>query len=217
MSELLTRLRAEPVRASRYTTGILTTWYVTVGDTVAKYTPLGVVESDGLETEITAPLAGIVHTLAAPGQRVESGMVLAYLEPSEPRPRVRRQIVAGRGEPVTLATPSTPVEPPIVVEPPTPPTEPAEKRSQSTTATPQRRRRPRVVKLTTHPLDSQRDALKELASSMRERHGYSESELHRVAFNWLLSLQETEITELVEQQRDKEQSGYYGFGARPIG
>lgn len=54
------------------------------GDTVSAGQLVGILESMKMEIPITAPIAGIIHTLyRQPGHQVQAGQLLMVIEPAE--------------------------------------------------------------------------------------------------------------------------------------
>ncbi|MHB1063469.1 MAG: biotin/lipoyl-containing protein [Georgenia sp.] len=62
------------------TEGVLATWYVAEGETVAAGQLLGEVQVDKVDAEITAPVAGTVHLLVAEDEAVRQGAPIARIE-----------------------------------------------------------------------------------------------------------------------------------------
>jgi pyruvate/2-oxoglutarate dehydrogenase complex dihydrolipoamide acyltransferase (E2) component len=62
------------------TEGTLSEWLVSSGDEVAAGTPLYVIETDKVESEIESPVAGRVTLLAEAGETLEVGAVIARIE-----------------------------------------------------------------------------------------------------------------------------------------
>ena len=60
--------------------GLLSSWLVAVGDTVAEGQPVATVETEKVDAEIEAPGDGVVaELLFEPGTEVEVGAVIARL------------------------------------------------------------------------------------------------------------------------------------------
>lgn len=79
-----------------------------------------------------------------------------------------------------------------------------------------RPRRPKIVRKTCRPTDHQEQALASLMDDLSKAgFDYSEGELHRIMFDWLLGLSRRDLVAIAEVNRDKEQQGRFGYGARP--
>lgn len=62
------------------TEGVLATWYVAEGETVAAGQLLGEVQVDKVDAEVTAPVAGTVHLLVTEDEAVRQGAPIARIE-----------------------------------------------------------------------------------------------------------------------------------------
>ncbi len=60
--------------------GVVATWYVATGESVAVGQTLADVQMDKVDAEVVAPAAGTVTVLVAEGEAVRQGSVLARLE-----------------------------------------------------------------------------------------------------------------------------------------
>jgi len=76
-----------PTVGESITSGILSTWHKKDGETVASGEILFTLETDKVSTEVNAPEAGVLKTLAAEGDEVKIGQVVATLEPAAAAPK----------------------------------------------------------------------------------------------------------------------------------
>ncbi len=60
--------------------GVLSTWFVAEGDTVATDQLLAEVQVDKVSAEVVAPAAGVVHLLAKEDEAVRQGVPIARIE-----------------------------------------------------------------------------------------------------------------------------------------
>lgn len=99
------------------TSGRLVQWLKKPGDRVEKYEPIAMLEDDGVETEITADVRGVVKVLMFhPGTEVATGTIIGYVKPAAPT-----IISTALGTNDTRITPPRPAPP---LKPPLAPTEP---------------------------------------------------------------------------------------------
>ncbi|TDE90780.1 biotin attachment protein [Occultella glacieicola] len=67
-------------RTTPETEGVLATWFVADGETVAADQLLGEVQVDKVDAEVTAPVAGTVHLLVSEDDAVVQGAPIARIE-----------------------------------------------------------------------------------------------------------------------------------------
>jgi 2-oxoglutarate dehydrogenase E2 component (dihydrolipoamide succinyltransferase) len=99
--------------------GTISRWLVQVGDTVEQYTPIMEVSTDKVDTEVPAPLAGVVLKLYHPeGATLQAGTVIAAIgQPGEAvadqpaRVDLHAAIEATPVEPEAAAETAAPVQP----------------------------------------------------------------------------------------------------------
>jgi pyruvate/2-oxoglutarate dehydrogenase complex dihydrolipoamide acyltransferase (E2) component len=60
--------------------GVLATWFVAEGDTVAVDQLLAEVQVDKVSAEVVAPVAGVVHLLAKEDEAVRQGVPIARID-----------------------------------------------------------------------------------------------------------------------------------------
>ncbi|MCX7869671.1 MAG: dihydrolipoyllysine-residue succinyltransferase [Terrimicrobiaceae bacterium] len=116
-----------PAVGESISSGILAVWHKADGELVAAGEALFTLETDKVSTEVNAPESGIVRALAAAGDEVKIGQVVARIEPAAAAPappKAPDAQAAGPGSPPAAAsTPPPPVPPPSspAPRPPTPP------------------------------------------------------------------------------------------------
>ena len=71
-----------PAVGESISSGIVSVWHKKDGEEVQAGDPLFTLETDKVSTEITAERAGVLHTLAAEGQEVKIGEVVATIDES---------------------------------------------------------------------------------------------------------------------------------------
>ena len=91
-----------PQLGETVTEGTITRWLKQVGDRVEADEPLFEVSTDKVDSEVPAPIAGVVTEILVPeGETVEVGTRLAVLGDSSSAPpavyRLRRSHLRGRG------------------------------------------------------------------------------------------------------------------------
>lgn len=212
--------------------GTVTAWHRKPGEHIDKWEELAtVITTDGVVNAISSPVTGTVKALMVRDQTlVEAGTVLAYIAPepvtvslaSQPGTEDRRrnaesqsEVAASQAAPHHLTAPRSLERrstlggvSPLVVEELLAPSAASRKRP--------RPKRPKVVKMTAHPTDEQVGRFNTLLAQLAQQgHDYSFAELQRTAFEWLLSLNECDLVEYAEQNRDREQAGRFGYGNRP--
>ncbi len=242
---LLERLRAQETAVkilAALGAGTVTRWHVRPGQHVTRGMPLAVFVSAKSIDEITAPTTGKVTVLLVQaGTRVEPDEVVAYITPDHP-PSSRQE----EGEAASNGTVKAPQSPQkrltkaMATKTEAEASKGPEQRlntahdgigrhstmleldllpSPTELVKPRRRtrkKRPRIVKLTTHPTDEQLNQLRALMERLADHgHDYAFSEIQRLAFDLVLSLSERELVAYAERQRDQEEAERYGFGNRP--
>ena len=60
--------------------GVLATWFVADGESVAAGQLIGEVQVDKVDAEVTAPVAGVIHLLVAEDDAVRQGAPIARIE-----------------------------------------------------------------------------------------------------------------------------------------
>jgi 2-oxoglutarate dehydrogenase E2 component (dihydrolipoamide succinyltransferase) len=106
-----------PAVGESISSGILSVWHKKEGEHVRKDDVLFTLETDKVSQEVTAPEAGVVHTMAAEGEEVKIGQTVAVIEPSVAAP----EKPAPAAVPAAQAAPAAPAPPaPVAVTPPTP-------------------------------------------------------------------------------------------------
>jgi 2-oxoglutarate dehydrogenase E2 component (dihydrolipoamide succinyltransferase) len=75
-----------PAVGESINSGILSVWHKKDGETVAAGEVVFTLETDKVSTEVNAPEAGVLKTLAAEGDEVKIGQVVATLEPAGSAP-----------------------------------------------------------------------------------------------------------------------------------
>lgn len=232
--------QAQGTPISARVAGTLATWNVQQGQQVAQWATVAILHDGVGPVEASAPYAGRVLALVAQqGAPVQIGDVLCYIDaPEAPQTRPTTRTTnhtapSGKTpQPATeparepsAAAPLVQDEPAIVVD-----QQPARRSTVAPVLeiieiepepmpTPRKReRRPVIVRKTCRPTNKQEQAILKLMDELaKDGFDFSEGELHRVMFDWLLSLSRRELVALAEANRDKEQAGRYGWGARPQG
>lgn len=91
-----------PAVGESITSGILSVWHKTEGETIAAGDVLFTLETDKVSTEVTAPEGGTVHLEVAEGDEVKIGQVVARISPA----------AAGAAPAPAATTPASPPPPP---------------------------------------------------------------------------------------------------------
>ena len=85
-----------PAVGESISSGVVSVWHKKTGEEVKAGEPLFTLETDKVSTEIVAEKAGVLNTIAAEGQEVKIGEVVATIE----------EAAAGAAPPTTVATPT---------------------------------------------------------------------------------------------------------------
>lgn len=212
----------EEIRA--HESGTLEAWHVTEGEEVNLLTPL----CDTEWNAYTAPAAGVVRIVAAVGTVVDSGDILCYVEGASPT-KPKQRIMANRGEPTPLSSPSRRSESKVEVSSKgtrshQPENNDVEVKVEELTIEPTHIAPPRPNKRKEHKRTKNRTysvgahqerALARLAAELKlddSSPTVNESELVRVAIEMLLELPRPALLAMIRSNKRHEAKEKFGTG-----
>lgn len=106
-----------PAVGESISSGIVSVWLKNDGEVVRAGEPVFTLETDKISTEVTAPESGVLRTLAAAGEEVKIGQVVARIEPVTAPPPA----APPSATPAPAPAPPVPAPPPPATSPPPPP------------------------------------------------------------------------------------------------
>ncbi|MEX1146398.1 MAG: biotin/lipoyl-containing protein, partial [Acidimicrobiia bacterium] len=115
-----------PQLGETVTEGMITRWFKQAGQTIEADEPLFEVSTDKVDSEVPAPMSGVVTEIRVPeGETVAVGTVLAVIEDADAAPSTPSTAEAPAAPVVVTPPASAPPPEPVIPAPPPEPIAPA--------------------------------------------------------------------------------------------